>query len=586
MADDPTPTTTESTASPVVSVPPSRDDILCTKAEDASQDRAAPLSNALTHDSAESVVATNADRTSSVSSDLVDDVRMAGKSKSRQNSGLVKSVRYEEAADAPAPKVVGKIDKPSEALLNNARDDSVSLRSSNGNKIANLRAAFENGSSPERSSSSLSSMRKRFGGGDKGNGGSVKSSGRLGEAREDLEKERELRQKYEQNSGVLEEETEKLRHVYDQKCTFLVEEAEQQRVNYEERYAQLAESTEMQRRSLEEKVAALERQAAEQQVAWEQEFASVRRERDGLHMQLLQQTPPPEDLEIGQAVTGDEVTWLRRQLADLKKTISTSTRMDGQVTDSVFAQETGVLHHELQNWIVNNFRRARGDVTAQEMCDKLSNIELTPGQRHQLRPMYAAYQPAAKLSMYQATAISLLMDIFEDNSLYGLAEDVAWRQKLCEAGNGLENVLSPVAHNKWRAVTLDVIRQSEGMEDVISTAAKKVAEKICHALTILSEVEGTVTRLAVLTSIVTRAIELQHIFRVQKAGYQFDLPSTNDIFHLDVMEDIAVEADSPGEHMVRIVKCATFPSVLKVGDEYGDNVHLTNVIFRAKVFCG
>ncbi|KAK5112135.1 hypothetical protein LTR62_004478 [Meristemomyces frigidus] len=522
--------------------------------------------------------------------DLPFDVDMGGRSKTkRQNSSLVQSVRYEEAAEAPAPVVVAKIDKPSQRV-SEARDGSDSmergsLRSASGNnKIANLRAAFENGGSSDRSSS-LSSMRKRFGSSNEknsGTNGKVRASHE--EPKNEVEKERELRQVFEQKSNVLEEESDKIRHVYEEKCSFLIQEAQQQGASHEGRYASLAENTEKQRKALEEKVAALERQASEQQVAWEQEFASVRRERDGLHMQLLQQTPPPEDLEIGQAITGDEVSWLRRQLADLKKTISTSTRMDSQVTDSVFAQETGVLHHELQNWIVNNFRRAKGDVQPQTLCDRLMNLDLTPGQRHQLRPMYAAYQPGAKLSMYQATAVCLLMEVFENESLYGLTDKMGWQRRLCQATNGLDNVLTPVAHNKLRAVMLDVIRQSEGMEEVVDNAARAMAEKICMILNVLTESENTPTRLAVLTSIVTRAIELQHIFRVQKARYQFDLPSTSDVFHPDVMDDIAVDMESPIEP-VRVVTCATFPSVLKIGDELGDNSHLTNVIFRAKVFC-
>jgi hypothetical protein len=521
--------------------------------------------------------------------DLVD---MAGKPKGRKTS--VKGVRYEDAADAPAPTVVAKIDKPSESMRN-ARDQSLdrpsSLRSGSGtSKIANLRAAFEKGGSQD-SSSSLNSVKRRWTSSEKVNGAPSSPTGRLEDVNEDLEKEREMRQMYEEKCALLEEEAENLRHVFEQKSAFLVQEAEEQRQTYEQKYAALAETSEKERRQLEERIETLQRYADQERSIWEEELANLRDETDKLHAHVqkapLTPTPPPsEELEIGVAVTGDELSWLRRQLAEMKRSISKSTRMDGQVTDSVFAQETGMLHHELQNWIVNNFRRAKGDVSSQDMVARLSSIELTPGQRHQLRPMFAAFTSDTKLPMFQATAACLLMDVFNDESLYGLNDDVLWRKKLREAGNGLEHVLSPSAHNKWRAVTMDVIRQSDGIQDSISSAAKVMAEKICRLLTALTEIEGGANRLAALTGIVKRAIDLQHMFRVQRARYQFDLPSTSDVYHPDVMENVSVDSESSDvEQMVRVVKCATFASVIKVGDEMGEQMHLTNVVFKAKVLC-
>jgi activating signal cointegrator complex subunit 1 len=314
----------------------------------------------------------------------------------------------------------------------------------------------------------------------------------------------------------------------------------------------------------------------------EEELSQLREQGSTVAFADDEDDDPQASLARSQA---DEIMDLRRQLADMKRNISMSTRMDAQVTDSVVGQETGVLHHELQNWIVNNFRKAKGDVAPQELCSRLEGMGLTPGQRHQLRPMYAGFTAANKLVMYQATAVCLLMDIFTDESLFGLPHELAWKEPLYKALSGLELTLSPAAHNKLRAVTFDVIRQNEGTQELVMPAAKHLAERICSILTTLTEVDGNGNRLAALTSIVRRAIDLQHLFRAQRARYQFDLPSTSDVFHAAVMDNIAVDEESPIDFSSRIVKAATWPSLIKIGDEFGDNVHFTNVIVKAKVVC-
>ena len=53
----------------------------------------------------------------------------------------------------------------------------------------------------------------------------------------------------------------------------------------------------------------------------------------------------------------DENNELRRQVLELKHSISTSTRTEGQVTDNVFREKVRNLGHDVQNWTINNFRR-------------------------------------------------------------------------------------------------------------------------------------------------------------------------------------------------------------------------------------
>lgn len=54
-----------------------------------------------------------------------------------------------------------------------------------------------------------------------------------------------------------------------------------------------------------------------------------------------------------------EVHELRRQLLSLKHNISTWTKTEGQVADDVFMEKFTSLGHDLQNWTINNFRRAK-----------------------------------------------------------------------------------------------------------------------------------------------------------------------------------------------------------------------------------
>lgn len=54
-----------------------------------------------------------------------------------------------------------------------------------------------------------------------------------------------------------------------------------------------------------------------------------------------------------------EVLELRQQLLGLKRNISTWTKTEGQIADDVFRERFTSLGHDLQNWTINNFRRAK-----------------------------------------------------------------------------------------------------------------------------------------------------------------------------------------------------------------------------------
>ncbi|EMC96849.1 hypothetical protein BAUCODRAFT_70092 [Baudoinia panamericana UAMH 10762] len=496
---------------------------------------------------------------------------MAGKTRNRLSTSPVKAFRYEDASNGELPTLVGSIKAPGlpaiKSTLKEPRETSPvsptaidgstsngSLRSSNS-KIASLRAAFERNASPNRKRFSVST----HGGNDKRPDHSVKVSS-----------ERNSKISSEQNGKVTPEHN----------------------AEHEKEIARLREELQQEkelRRVWEERCALLEQYEAKCDML-EQEVEMMQERMIMQANGMLKEDHSPASRRMSVDVSGgvakrysDEVVLLQRQLADLKQTIAMSTRMEGQVTDSVFAQEMSVLHHELQNWIVNNFRRARTDIGTEQLCAKLDHCAEKAKLRH-LRPMFETFTPSAKLAIYQATAVCLLMEIFDNVSLYGLPENLPWRRPLREAVDAIENVLTPMAHNRLRATTLDVIRQSEDMASYTAPAVKIMAERICGTLTELTDIEQTEARLYGLMNIVKRAIELQHMFRVQRARFQFDLPSPGEDFHHQVMENIAVDVEAP-PGIEPIIRCATFPSVIKVGDEYGDNMHFTNVIIKAKILC-
>lgn len=56
---------------------------------------------------------------------------------------------------------------------------------------------------------------------------------------------------------------------------------------------------------------------------------------------------------------------LEKQLRELKQNMSKSTRVEKQVSDQEVTEKMGRLHHEVQNWVVNAFRRVKiGEYTA------------------------------------------------------------------------------------------------------------------------------------------------------------------------------------------------------------------------------
>ena len=365
----------------------------------------------------------------------------------------------------------------------------------------------------------------------------------------DDERSRDMKQQYDDETAKLKDELEKEKEF---------------RVAFEDKVT-----------GLEEEIDELNAQLEERDEAWREEYHQKRTQERLEAANLLSAT------ESEARRRKEEVNSLQRQIADLKRNVSTSTRVSVQISDTTFKQEMGILQHEVQNWVVNNFRRVRCEASAGELCDRLGKVT-EPRQLDQLRPIYKGFDPAAKLPIYQATVASHMMEVFEDPFLFGLRGQRDWAKRIRQAGDSLPAALEPVVYNRWRASTFDALRQSPSVKEMIESSTTGIAEMICITLEAMTEVEDSGARLTSLKSIIKRAISLAHLIRVQQAQYEFILPSPGQPFDATAMDEIADESDAAVE---RIVKCATFPSITKVGDEDGDHLDHRTLIVKAKVLC-
>jgi activating signal cointegrator complex subunit 1 len=274
---------------------------------------------------------------------------------------------------------------------------------------------------------------------------------------------------------------------------------------------------------------------------------------------------------------------LQRQLTDLKRSISRSTRVETAVTsDSTFVQEMASLAHEIQNWTVNNYRRARISASARELTTRLDPM-LNPRQLDRLKPLWTAWRPENKIFVLQSSVVGMLMDVFDDQLLFGMPPHQQWTISLRRTAHDLTALLEPQQFDKWRASTLDVVRRTSAMLAATDSAASTMAEYITTTLDVLAGMPSSGTKLASLQPIVRRAIILAHLFRVQRARFSFNLPYPMTAFDPTEMENVAFDREAEEGHPI---DCATFPLVLKLGDEHGANMQCQNVLLKANVVCG
>ncbi|KAM0706500.1 hypothetical protein Q7P35_005827 [Cladosporium inversicolor] len=291
----------------------------------------------------------------------------------------------------------------------------------------------------------------------------------------------------------------------------------------------------------------------------------------------------PRDMHSSrsQARLGDN--GLQRQLTELKRSISRSTRVESVATsDATFVQEMGSLAHEIQNWTVNSYRRARISASAEELTAKLVPL-VNDRQLERLEPVWAGWRSENKIAILQSTVAAILMDIFDDQLLFGMPPHEKWAISLRKTAHHISTVLEAQQYDKWRACSLELVRQTTVMNKAVDSAASTMAEYVTTTLDTLSGQASSAAKLASLQPIVKRAITLAHLFRIQRARFTFDFPAPSTSFDPSFMENVAFDRDAEEGHPI---DCATFPLVLKLGDEHGANIEWQNVLLKANVVCG
>jgi activating signal cointegrator complex subunit 1 len=143
--------------------------------------------------------------------------------------------------------------------------------------------------------------------------------------------------------------------------------------------------------------------------------------------------------------------------------------------------------------------------------------------------------------------------------------------------------------NQWRSTTLAILRKEAPHKLQAETAivVEAVVNQVNSILDSIGDIQHTETRDQPLRTLITSAIELSRLLRVQKAVFSIIMPSIEDfqrtMFDPDSMEDIGGEdEDSLSE---REIRCVTFPGILKLGDENGERTHLRNVVAKIRVLC-
>ncbi|KAG5998910.1 hypothetical protein E4U43_002347 [Claviceps pusilla] len=289
----------------------------------------------------------------------------------------------------------------------------------------------------------------------------------------------------------------------------------------------------------------------------------------------------------------DEISLLRKQVRDMKKFLSTSTRTDGQTTDEVFGEGMARLGNGLQNWVITHFRRAR--FVDFDKIDTTTLAELAD-----LVPMYEdLLARGAKVHMLQSVVSRILVEMVFGIYFLGLSDEQMqhfrrMERTLCQLGLSEESV------NQWRASTLAVLHRDapQLLQDKTDTHIEKVTLRINQILdTVTADGDRSTpstsassrsdTRDSSLRMLVTNSVELARLLVAQKAVLRVHMPEVvphqQVVFDPDTMEDMGGEDEDALAG--REIWCVVFPGVIKYGDETGGQMQFRNVIAKAKVLC-
>ena len=114
----------------------------------------------------------------------------------------------------------------------------------------------------------------------------------------------------------------------------------------------------------------------------------------------------------------DEVEQLRNQVRGLKTWVSTSSRSEGQVTDSAIRTSISDLAAGLQNWVLKNYRRSKLKLVSDHSQDVKEKLD-------ELCPMWKTILEGgtAKVHFLQSIVSRLLKDRVFEVYFVGLPEE-------------------------------------------------------------------------------------------------------------------------------------------------------------------
>ncbi|KAI9888656.1 MAG: hypothetical protein M1814_006553 [Vezdaea aestivalis] len=257
----------------------------------------------------------------------------------------------------------------------------------------------------------------------------------------------------------------------------------------------------------------------------------------------------------------------QRQILDLKRSISLSTRSESQVADDVFREQTLTLSHELQNWTITHFRRTR----------------LVAPSSSPFPTSLLSLLPTHKLPFIQTLTSSLLHSQIFRPFFFGLPSSLlsALLTLSAEIATG-----SPSRLNAWRSSTLSTLSSSSDPAhlEALASASTAVTQHISDTLVGFIDADdgGTLSHACErgLEALVKSAVRLARLMSVQRAVLGLEAPVAGAVFEADAMEDVN---GTLAEGEEGVIRCVTFPGVVKRGDEDGGEMHLRNVIVKAKV---
>ncbi|KAF2804062.1 uncharacterized protein BDZ99DRAFT_575717 [Mytilinidion resinicola] len=221
-----------------------------------------------------------------------------------------------------------------------------------------------------------------------------------------------------------------------------------------------------------------------------------------------------------------EVHERRKQLLELKQTISALTRIDDQATDSDLADRMDQLYHRIREWVISNFRRSKLDVSnpKQETIAVLEAIS----------PQFRSFEPTDKISLYQAVVAYKTMKIFEENMCVGLPISGVLSETRALAksfqAQGYQQDSQPMSKpdsegpdfRDWRRSTIRMI-QGSPLKDTLKEGKFVLIHSLVEStLNILEEISGVTKSDAIQSSlynIFDSVANLQSTLLSQKARY-------------------------------------------------------------------